>query len=74
MTEIIWRKAFIDIFSLLEIRQAGLNLLTQYKEDEDRKDKRKIRIERSIENWLYAFHTLACIMVEKFPERRVVTV
>ena len=64
--ERIWRKEYIDIFSLLEISAVGLDLATDKKEEEE-KGKRHIRVERTFENWGHAFRTLACMMVEKFP-------
>ncbi|KAJ1178233.1 hypothetical protein NDU88_003480 [Pleurodeles waltl] len=66
--EKIWRKEFIDLFLLLEVRHGGLDLTTCDKKDEDRRERRGPRVERSIENWLWAFLTLACMFVEKFPE------
>ncbi|KAJ1206409.1 hypothetical protein NDU88_001814 [Pleurodeles waltl] len=50
------------------VRQAGLDLTAQDKKEEDRRDKRRPRVERSIENWLKAFRTLACVFAEKFTE------
>ena len=61
--EKIWRKEYIDIFTLLEVRAAGLDFKAEKEED---KDKRRVRVERNIANWGQAFRTMACIIVEKF--------
>ena len=63
--ERIWRKEYIDIFTLLEVRVAGLDLKAEKDED---KDKKRVRVERNIANWGQAFRTMACIIIEKFPE------
>ncbi|KAJ1196086.1 hypothetical protein NDU88_005346 [Pleurodeles waltl] len=57
--ERIWRKEFIDIFTLLEIQVEGLDLTICDKKEEDRR-------ERNFENWLRAFRIMACVIVEKF--------
>ena len=46
--EKIWRKEYIDIFTLLEVRAAGLDLKAEKDED---KDKKRVRAERNITNW-----------------------
>ena len=63
--EHIWRKEYIDIFTLLEVRVAVLDLKAEKEED---KDKKRVRPERNIANWGQAFRTMACIIIEKFPE------
>ena len=55
--ERVWRKEYIDIFSLLEVSAA-----------EEDKQKRQVRVERNLANWGHAFRTMASIIVEKFPE------
>lgn len=65
--ERVWRKEFIHIFSLLEVRQAGIDLTVQDKKDEEKRAPQIPRVERTIENWLKAFRTLACVFIEKFP-------
>ncbi|KAJ1174228.1 hypothetical protein NDU88_006050 [Pleurodeles waltl] len=65
--ERIWSKEFIDIFSLLEVHKAGLDLMTQDKKEEGRRDRCKPRVDRTSENWVCAFRTLACAFVEQFP-------
>ncbi|KAJ1116835.1 hypothetical protein NDU88_005040 [Pleurodeles waltl] len=65
--ERIWRREFIDIFTLLEIQVEGLDLTTVDKKDEDRRERNRVRKERNFDNWLDAFRILACIIVEKFP-------
>ncbi|KAJ1196786.1 hypothetical protein NDU88_000650 [Pleurodeles waltl] len=65
--ERIWRKEFIDIFSLLEIQLEGLDLTTCNKKEEDRRERKRARKEKNFENWLGAFRIMACVIVEKFP-------
>ncbi|KAJ1103457.1 hypothetical protein NDU88_000880 [Pleurodeles waltl] len=65
--ERIWRKEFIDIFSLLKIQREGLDLTVCDKKDEDRRERKRVRKERNFENWLDAFGIMACVIVEKFP-------
>ncbi|KAJ1160048.1 hypothetical protein NDU88_000550 [Pleurodeles waltl] len=65
--ERIWRREFIDIFSLLEIQVEGLDLTTVDKKEEDRRERNKVKKERNFDNWLDAFRIMACIRVEKFP-------
>ncbi|KAJ1178369.1 hypothetical protein NDU88_003615 [Pleurodeles waltl] len=57
--ERIWRKEFIDIFSLLEIQVEGLDLAICDKKEEDRREKKRARKERNFENWLSAFRIMA---------------
>mgnify|MGYP002805014844 CR=1 FL=1 len=40
--ERVWRKEYIDIFSLLEVRAAGLDLAA---EKDEEKAKRRVRVE-----------------------------
>ncbi|KAJ1152467.1 hypothetical protein NDU88_005242 [Pleurodeles waltl] len=65
--ERIWRREFIDIFTLLEIQVEGLDLTTVDKKEEDRRECNRVRKERNFDNWLDAFRIMACIIVEKFP-------
>ncbi|KAJ1084518.1 hypothetical protein NDU88_004665 [Pleurodeles waltl] len=65
--ERVWRKEFIDIFSLLEIQLEGLDLTVCDKKDEDRRERKKARKERNFKNGLDAFRIMACVIVEKFP-------
>ncbi|KAJ1151287.1 hypothetical protein NDU88_004070 [Pleurodeles waltl] len=65
--ERIWRKEFIDIFTLLEIQLEGLDLTVCDKKDDDRRERKRARKERNFENWLDAFRIMACVIVEKFP-------
>ncbi|KAJ1138685.1 hypothetical protein NDU88_005066 [Pleurodeles waltl] len=65
--ERIWRREFIDIFTLLEIQVEGLDLTTVDKKEEDRRERNRVRKERNFDNWLDAFRIMACIIVEKFP-------
>ncbi|KAJ1204732.1 hypothetical protein NDU88_000170 [Pleurodeles waltl] len=65
--ERIWRKEFIDIFTLLEIQLEGLDLTVCDRKDEDRRERKRARKERNFENWLDAFRIMACVIVEKFP-------
>ncbi|KAJ1185600.1 hypothetical protein NDU88_002392 [Pleurodeles waltl] len=65
--ERIWRKEFIDIFTLLEIQLEGLDLTICDKKDDDRRERKRARKERNFENWLDAFRIMACVIVEKFP-------
>ncbi|KAJ1143713.1 hypothetical protein NDU88_010018 [Pleurodeles waltl] len=65
--ERIWRREFIDIFTLLEIQVEGLDLTTVDKKEEDRRERNQVRKERNFDNWLDAFRIMACIIVEKFP-------
>ncbi|KAJ1178224.1 hypothetical protein NDU88_003471 [Pleurodeles waltl] len=65
--ERIWRKEFVDIFTLLEIQLEGLDLTVCDKKDEDRRKRKRARKERNFENWLDAFRIMACVIVEKFP-------
>ena len=43
--EKMWRNEYIDIFTLLEVRAAGLDLKADKEEDEDKK---RVRVERNI--------------------------
>ncbi|KAJ1139493.1 hypothetical protein NDU88_005864 [Pleurodeles waltl] len=70
--ERIWRKEFINIFSLLEVCKAGLDLTIQDKKEEEKKEKSRPKVEKNIENCLRAFRTLANMYVEKFPESAAV--
>ncbi|KAJ1210455.1 hypothetical protein NDU88_005819 [Pleurodeles waltl] len=65
--ERIWRREFIDIFTLLEIQVEGLDLTTVDKKEEERRERNRVRKERNFDNWLDAFRIMACIIVEKFP-------
>ncbi|KAJ1166419.1 hypothetical protein NDU88_006823 [Pleurodeles waltl] len=65
--ERIWRKEFIDIFTLLEIQLEGIDLTVCDKKDDDRRERKRARKERNFENWLDAFRIMACVIVEKFP-------
>ncbi|KAJ1104656.1 hypothetical protein NDU88_002066 [Pleurodeles waltl] len=65
--ERIWRREFIDIFTLLEIQVEGLDLTTVDKKGEERRERNRVRKERNFDNWLDAFRIMACIIVEKFP-------
>ncbi|KAJ1115393.1 hypothetical protein NDU88_003617 [Pleurodeles waltl] len=65
--ERIWRKEFIDIFTLLEIQLEGLDLTICDKKEDDRRERKRARKERNFENWLDAFRIMACVIVEKFP-------
>ncbi|KAJ1204302.1 hypothetical protein NDU88_008081 [Pleurodeles waltl] len=65
--ERIWRREFIDIFTLLEIQVEGLDLTTVDKKEEDRRERNRVRKERNFDNWLDAFRIMACIIVETFP-------
>ncbi|KAJ1115414.1 hypothetical protein NDU88_003638 [Pleurodeles waltl] len=65
--ERIWRREFIDIFTLLEIQVEGLDLTTVDRKEEERRERTRVRKERNFDNWLDAFRIMACIIVEKFP-------
>ncbi|KAJ1129489.1 hypothetical protein NDU88_007857 [Pleurodeles waltl] len=65
--EQIWHREFIDILTLLEIQVEGLELTTVDKKEEERRERNRVRKERSFDNWLDAFRIIACIIVEKFP-------
>ncbi|KAJ1180013.1 hypothetical protein NDU88_005241 [Pleurodeles waltl] len=65
--ERIWRKEFIDIFSLLEIQLERLDLTICDKKEEDRRERKRARKERNFENWLDAFRIMACLLVQKYP-------
>ncbi|KAJ1130333.1 hypothetical protein NDU88_008686 [Pleurodeles waltl] len=65
--ERIWRREFIDIFSLLEIQVEGLDLTTIDKKEEKKRERNRVRRERNFDNWLDVFRVMACIIVEKFP-------
>ncbi|KAJ1156327.1 hypothetical protein NDU88_009051 [Pleurodeles waltl] len=60
--ERIWRKEFIDIFTLLEIQLEGIDLTVCDKKDDDRRERKRSRKERNFENWLDAFRIMACVM------------
>ncbi|KAJ1201288.1 hypothetical protein NDU88_005101 [Pleurodeles waltl] len=47
--------------------QAGKDLTVQDKKDEYRWDRRKLVVERPIENWLKAYCTLGSVFMDKFP-------
>ncbi|KAJ1201059.1 hypothetical protein NDU88_004875 [Pleurodeles waltl] len=64
--ERVWRKEFIDIFSLLEIQLEGLDLTVCDKKDEGRHDRKRAGKESNFENWLDTFRIMACVIVEKF--------
>ncbi|KAJ1112658.1 hypothetical protein NDU88_000919 [Pleurodeles waltl] len=63
----IWRREFIDIFSLLEIQVEGLGLTTVDEKEKERRERNRVRKEKSFDNWLDAFRIMVCIIVEKFP-------
>ncbi|KAJ1104800.1 hypothetical protein NDU88_002209 [Pleurodeles waltl] len=65
--ERIWRREFIDIFTLLEIQVEGLDLTTVDKKEKDRRERNRVRKERNFDNWLDAFRIMAYIIVDKFP-------
>ncbi|KAJ1083647.1 hypothetical protein NDU88_003802 [Pleurodeles waltl] len=48
--ERIWRREFIDIFSLLEIQVEGLDLTTVDKKEEERRERNRVRKERNFDN------------------------
>ncbi|KAJ1097909.1 hypothetical protein NDU88_003025 [Pleurodeles waltl] len=62
--ERIWRREFIDVFTLLEIR---VDLTTVDKKEEERRERNIVRKERNFDNWLDAFRIMVCIIVEKYP-------
>ncbi|KAJ1217597.1 hypothetical protein NDU88_005190 [Pleurodeles waltl] len=65
--ERIWRREFIDIFTLQEIQVEGLDLTMMDRKEEERRERNRVRKERNFDNWLDAFRIMACIIVEKFP-------
>ncbi|KAJ1114626.1 hypothetical protein NDU88_002861 [Pleurodeles waltl] len=67
--ERIWKREFIDIFSLLTFAKEGADITVPSKEVEKHKWKRKVKPEESIDNWLEAFVMLSTVIMEKFPEQ-----
>ncbi|KAJ1089006.1 hypothetical protein NDU88_002160 [Pleurodeles waltl] len=67
--ERIWKREFIDIFSLLTFAKEGTDITVPSKEVDKHKWKRKVKPEESIDNWLEAFAMLSTVIMEKFPEQ-----
>ncbi|KAJ1147023.1 hypothetical protein NDU88_013274 [Pleurodeles waltl] len=67
--ERIWKREFIDIFSLLTFAKEGADITVPSKEVDKHKWKRKVKPEESIDNWLEAFAMLSTVIMEKFPEQ-----
>ncbi|KAJ1172066.1 hypothetical protein NDU88_003918 [Pleurodeles waltl] len=67
--ERIWKREFIDIFSLLTFAMEGADITVHSKEVEKHKWKRKVKPEEPIDNWLEAFAMLSTVIMEKFPEQ-----
>ncbi|KAJ1136482.1 hypothetical protein NDU88_002898 [Pleurodeles waltl] len=67
--ERIWKREFIDIFSLLTFAKEGADITVPSKEIDKHKWKRKVKPEESIDNWLEAFAMLSTVIMEKFPEQ-----
>ncbi|KAJ1214053.1 hypothetical protein NDU88_001681 [Pleurodeles waltl] len=57
--ERIWKREFIDIFSLLTFAKEGADITVPSKEVEKHKWKRKVKPEESMDNWLEAFAMLS---------------
>ncbi|XP_078503382.1 uncharacterized protein LOC144762125 [Lissotriton helveticus] len=64
----IWRREFIDIFTLLMHGSDGLDTRKMGRKEEQKKVKQEVWPEKTIENWLHAFNIMSAVIAEKSPE------
>ncbi|XP_078503379.1 uncharacterized protein LOC144762124 isoform X2 [Lissotriton helveticus] len=64
----IWRREFINIFSLLMLGSDGLDTRKVGGQEEQKKVKHEVWPEETIENWLRAFNIMSAVIAEKNPE------
>ncbi|XP_041421989.1 uncharacterized protein LOC121394617 [Xenopus laevis] len=69
--EKIWKREYVDIFTLLPLERFGIDRYEKGKEhrkEEDEERRRFRLIPRTFGNWLQAFSILASVIGEKHPE------
>lgn len=64
--EKIWSNAYVDVWSLVSADQ---HTIDKERRVAEKPAERKLRVARTINNWLQAFAVLGCIMGQKHPER-----
>ncbi|XP_078503724.1 uncharacterized protein LOC144762415 [Lissotriton helveticus] len=67
--ERVWKREFIDIFTLLEHRNRGTDTFKGAEQDKESKYRKRVRPKENIVNWLDAFALLAAIILEKYPDQ-----
>lgn len=65
--EKIWSNAYVDIWSLISIDQHTVD--KERRVVDPRPVDRKVKVAKTMNNWLQAFAVLGCVMGEKHPER-----